>query len=130
MAETLYKLWRGEIPLRRTYWLYWFCVAFSLGFIRGFLEGYYPWLSEFDGPGQPGSGTVAFYLLTFLSLQAWSAFMVVPLWRSASRYEGRRLWAVLAKVVAVSNAIGVVIFAYSFWTGFSAAIAGPVGVGV
>lgn len=128
MSETLYKLWRGEIPLRRTYWLYWFCVAFVLGFSRGFLEGYYPWLAEFDGPGCPGGGTVAFYVIVELGLRAWSAFMVVPLWRSASRYEGRRLWAVLAKIVAISNAIGVALFAYGFWVGFSGAIAGPVGV--
>lgn len=118
MPEELSRLWRGELPLRRTYWLYWFCVAFPLGFVRGFLESYYPWFEVFEGPGMPSGDVVALYFLAFLASWAWAAFMIVPLWRSASGYEGRQVWAILVRLVAISNAIGVVIFAYYFCRGF------------
>ena len=118
MTDEIYRLWKGELPLHRTYWLYWFCVAFPLGFVRGFLESYYPWLELFEGPGRPRDDALALYILAFLASWFWTAFMIVPLWRSASRYEGRQVWAILVKLVAISNAIGVAWFAIAFGGGF------------
>lgn len=106
----LSKLWRGELSLRRTYWLYWFCVAFLLGFCRSFLEGRQGFLAV--------DSTFWFYWLLISVSYSWGAFMVVPLWRSASRYNGRRVWAALAKLLAISNATGAVWFAAAFWYGF------------
>ena len=40
---------------------------------------------------------------------AWSAFMIVPIWRSASKYEGPESFAVLAKIFVVLLAINVLI---------------------
>lgn len=129
ISEEVSRLWRGELPLRRTYWRYWFCVAFALGFLEGFLESLFPWLEAFEGPGQPGGGVIAIYLIAFLAYVGWSVFMIVPLWRSASRYDGRQIWAILAKLIAVSNAIGVAIFLFNFCRGFAQGFSQAIGQG-
>lgn len=119
MPDELSRLWKGELPLRRTYWLYWFCVAFSLGFFRGVLEGVFPWLELYEGVGQPGGGVIALHVLAFLGMWGWAAFMIAPMWRSASRYEGRQVWPILVKLVVVSNEIGVAWHVVAFCIGFA-----------
>lgn len=79
------QLWRGELPLVLTYWAY----------------------------GVGGNIAMKLFLLTLavampvlalpvllLSL-IYSIFISVAIWRSANKYEGNRLWAILAKIAII-----------------------------
>lgn len=76
------RLWRGEIPLPETYWIW--GVAFSL--IQGILVHFIP-------------RVIDVMLLPFLT--AYSAFIWVATWRSSGRYAGPRIWAELARLAVV-----------------------------
>jgi hypothetical protein len=93
-------LWRGEIGLSRTYWLWGFLIQ---GVIIGRLGGY---LVE-----QTGSLFLVFCYLAFVVVSA--IFMIVAIWRSAANYKGLPLWAWLARIVCVLN---VIVLLYVFTT--------------
>lgn len=78
------KLWKGDVPLIQTFWLYYFVGIILLRLVVGII-------SPFLG----------------IIIIAWAAFMVIPIWRSASKYEGNNLFALLAKIAAVLITLGV-----------------------
>jgi hypothetical protein len=57
-------------------------------------------------------GSVSVVVSVFLALQALNLLVVVwilvGIWRAASNYAGRRLWAILAKIMVVIGALGSV----------------------
>lgn len=93
------SLWRGDVALWKTYWL--FAVlggfAFNLSFVY----------IEFN--------SIAFYAIPGADLLVWTltgcafvygVFMLFAIWRSASKYTGPRTYAVLARIVVVFGALG------------------------
>lgn len=80
----LKSLWNGEVPLAQTFWLYYVVTMIALRAIAG-LAG-------------------AFFSIFILG---WAGFMVMPIWRSADKYKGNELFAILAKIAAVLIALGV-----------------------
>ena len=86
-------LWHGDVPLVLTYWVYGFVVgiAFAMAFfaIDYFITG----LDEGFGP--------MFILGLMLVYFVYTAFINIAIWRSASKYRGRKLWAVLAKIMVL-----------------------------
>jgi hypothetical protein len=85
IKATLTKLWNGEVPLAHTFWLYYFVGVIILRLVAGAIN--------------PVFGIV---------IVAWAGFMVLPIWRSADKYSGNNLFALLAKIAAVLIAIGAI----------------------
>jgi hypothetical protein len=87
-------LWRGKIPLVRTFWLYYVAIIFVL---RLFAR-------------TPGVTAEIFNVLTVL----WAGFMVRPIIAAADNYGGDQIWVALAKICAGIIAICVLSDLISF----------------
>jgi hypothetical protein len=83
-------LWRGQLPLAVTFWLFGVAALAAL-------EGLFVYLGIAHPTGTIGVRTA----LTFLALNAATAvywiFVSVAIWRSAGAYEGPQLWSLLAR---------------------------------
>lgn len=86
-------LWEGNVPLVKTFWVYYVVALVVLNIIKG---------------------TVM--ILGFLP-DVWSIIMVVPIWRAAGKYEGYVVYGVLARVFAVLSALGAAagLYYYMGW---------------
>jgi len=87
------RLWRGEIGLARTFWIYGVVVcailsqfAFRLNIVR---------------PPRRAWIDVAAPAVTFVS-GVYLLFVAVAVWRSAGRYQGAAVWPILAKLSIVA----------------------------
>lgn len=80
----LRALWRGEIRLWVAYWV--FGVGGNMSFVLALA------LLGLGGAGRPSLG------LLYLASLAWFVLIFGGVWRSAGRYPGPRLWAVLARL--------------------------------
>ena len=89
MSE-LKKVWRGEISLPVTYWLWGVVVAnILLGRMLGFIID--ATQNEFLG------------LLHTVFAIAVNVLAVIAIWRSAISYKGHPAWALLARLSSVVN---------------------------
>ena len=92
-------LWRGEVPLAKTGWLYGFLGLLLLAFPIILLSGL-------------GLVSAARPLLLTLSaaILIYAPFIAVAIWRSAGNYRGKFAWRLLAKgsvlFVALEVAVG------------------------
>jgi hypothetical protein len=96
--DLIKSLWRGDVPLVKTYWLYGFFGWNLLGAALAVLE------QSFPSP-LPLSGAFILLLVSFFALAYW-VLTIVAIWRSASKYKGNSLWALLARLAVV---IGVFV---------------------
>ena len=87
------SLWRGDVPLRKTYW------------VCGVLTNLF-WIVLIALAEAANMQQVAL-LLVMLNL-IYSVFIIVAIWRSASRYRGNRFWADLARFSIVLGLIRTV----------------------
>ena len=94
-------LWRGEIPLVRTYWV--FGVLFSsLLAIPSYLI--VPAIS--NAPGSGPSASLEYGMMAYaVFVLAYTVFISVAIWRSAAKYKGSEIWAVLSRVMVVIGLI-------------------------
>lgn len=85
--EKVKSLWAGKESLFNTFWLYYFAGVFVLQLLARAIDP----------------------LTTLLSLLAliWAGFMVRPIWLAATAYQGQKVWAVLAKLIAIFIALAV-----------------------
>ena len=91
-------LWRGEIGLAKTFWLYNFVGTILLSLPAIVLEVTNPWLVNLEGPGEPGLGLLLLYIASSLGNRIWWLVTFVAISRSASNYDGLYDWAFLAKI--------------------------------
>ena len=84
------SLWRGEVPLRITYWV--------CGVLTNLVWGIFIALAA-------ATNSQALVLLVVTLHLAYFVFIVVAIWRSAGRYTGHRIWGDLARV---SIALGLI----------------------
>ncbi len=105
MIAILKALWRGEIGLAKTFWLYGFVGTLLLYLPAVVLEETNPWFVNLEGPGEPGLGLLLLYIASPLGSKMWSFFTFMAVWRSASNYGGLYDWAFAAKIYA---SLGVV----------------------
>ncbi len=91
--DLIKALWRGDVRLVRTYWVYGLLMWNLLGMVITILEHSLP----------PSSSIFGAFLLLIVSLFALVYFVIsyVAIWRSASKYEGNSLWAWLARLSVV-----------------------------
>ncbi len=95
----LLRLFRGEVSLYVTYWIYGSLVGLGLGVVQTAIEAnYYDLVST-----EVGSLAIAgFYWLVV----AYTFFILVAIWRSAGKYDGRPVWATLARLAVVFGILG------------------------
>lgn len=86
-SRSVRSLWRGDVPLRVTYWLYGVSGAFLLSLPFIFVEAYPPQFPV----------EIALFVYS-LPVLGYSVFVVVAIWRAATKYQGSVWWARLAKL--------------------------------
>ena len=84
-------LWAGEVPLARAFWGYAVAGGVALNLATTALS-----LALFTAQAPTVLAVVAHALPL-----PYNAFVFVAVWRSASLYRGRRLWADLARAAIV-----------------------------
>jgi len=91
-VSELKKVWRGEISLPVTYWLWGVVVAnILLGRVLGFIID--ATQNEFLG------------LLHMVFAIAVNVFAAVAIWRSAGSYKGHPAWPLLARLTSIANVV-------------------------
>lgn len=87
------EIWSGRAGLAKIYWVY------------GILVGLFLWapILTFLTPGSPTA------IMTMAVLHAYQIIITVGIWRAASQYQGRAIWAILAKIAAAINFLVIAI---------------------
>ena len=93
MVKLIYKFWRGDIALWKSYWL-----------IGELLNGVFMLLIFnieiylFDNSQiinqLPFFNITGFSLLSKITIIAWTFFITVGVWRSAEKYKGSIVWII------------------------------------
>jgi hypothetical protein len=86
-------LWRGEVPLWKTYWVFGFCVSTTFNVALLYLRTHI--LSVYSQ-----SGGKALFWIVWSGAVIYGLFILVAIWRSAGNYNGSATYAVLARVAA------------------------------
>lgn len=84
------KIWSGDFGLAKTYWLYWVLVLIAVNTVVII---------------RPTTATLVIAALAYI---AYLIPAVIGIWRAANRYEGRKIWAVLAMISVVLGMISIV----------------------
>jgi hypothetical protein len=95
MSGHVKDLWHGRIPLSRAFWEYAIIYGSVAALITTLLS-----LAAFAN-GWPVALGLAIHFLT----TPYNLFMIVAVWRSASRYQGAPVWAMLARGLIIVWAI-------------------------
>ena len=91
---TLIKaLWRGEIPLYKTFWLFGFAVNFLLNITFLYFEFQPHVLSNIMG--------IIFFGVLVLFAVVYGPFILIATWRSANKYQGLQQYAIAAKFMVI-----------------------------
>lgn len=90
LQTTLKDLWEGRKPLATTFWGYYVLVWILIRLFGAMLAG-------------------LMYPVSNILALAWSAFMIVPIWRSADKYTGPESFSILAKIFVILLALSVII---------------------
>lgn len=97
------RLFRGEVSLPITYWVFGVLignVAFPI-----ILK-----IIEFNFLEITSSHVGTWSVLGFSSVAiGYSIFMLIAIWRSASKYQGRAIWAGLARVAVVLGTLALIV---------------------
>lgn len=94
VVDHMKALWKGEIPLVRTYWLY-FVVIGSLIELP---------LNLIHHPSESLSTALVIYAA---ALFPYFPFIFVALWRAAGKYQGPIIWSVLARAAVVWSTLSI-----------------------
>jgi hypothetical protein len=86
------RLWRGEVGLARTFWIYGVVISAILSQLAFRLNVIRPPRSAWIDVAAPA--------VTVLS-GVYLLFVAVAVWRSADRYPGPAVWPILAKLSMV-----------------------------
>ncbi|MCU0924722.1 MAG: hypothetical protein MUF44_01425 [Hydrogenophaga sp.] len=94
------KLWNGEVPLSVAYWVYGWLLPMGLALVFVIL----------GITLVPGSVPAQLFVLV---VGCYTVFWGIGTWRTASKYQGLKLWAFLAKAHIVAP---LVLLAFAFAT--------------
>ena len=105
------RLWRGEVPMWRVFWLYWFLPLVVFTIYVGAMEA--PagreWLVEqFADPSDSGRYLMAGMKLLAFCFFAYMIFIIVAVWKSAAKFNGPRFWSYIVRACMVFYFISVV----------------------
>lgn len=105
------RLWRGEVPMWRVFWLYWVLPLVIFTLYAALLEtpGMTEWLmQQFSDPSDSGRFVMAGMRLLAFFFLAYMIFIVVAVWKSAANFTGPRLWSYMVRACMVFYLISVV----------------------
>jgi hypothetical protein len=91
MSSSLKKLWLGDCSLPTAFWLHFYAGSAVVSFV-----GIMLFALPLKALHQLGLG----WMLSIGLVTAYWAVAAIGVWRSAGTYGGRRIWAVLARVIA------------------------------
>ncbi|KTC83356.1 hypothetical protein [Legionella cincinnatiensis] len=95
--ETLKKLWKGELSLVLTFWVFGVVISLILRLLFYYINQNYIWFTiKF--------GSYPLYFLYGVSL-IYSLFIWVAIWRSSNKYKGSQFWAAVAKLMVILGAL-------------------------
>lgn len=86
------QVWTGRAGLARTYWLYGIVASFAWGIALSAVT--------------PGSIPAMLAVTLFL---VYSVIVNVGIWRSASLYDGPKVWAILAKIAVAAIPVLLIV---------------------
>lgn len=87
------NLWRGDVSLVKTYWIYGVVVGICFAIVFAFIEYQSSGLHAGLGP--------VFILGLIFCYFVYTSFINVAVWRSAGKYPGPRRWARLARIMVL-----------------------------
>jgi len=93
------RVWRGEVILWKTFWL------FGLG--GGVLLGLPIFGALLALTDVPDNTTATYFLVAIGGLLLYGVWVFVGIWRAANKYQGKRAWAILAKVSVVIETLKI-----------------------
>ena len=96
------RLWRGDIDLRKTFWL------FGVG--GGLLLGLPLFAAMMALTDVPDDATATVFVSALGLLLIYVIWVFVGIWRASDKYLGSRSWAVLAKVVVAADSLIIIAF--------------------
>ena len=91
------RFWNGDISLVISYWVIGCLLNIIVSFIIGFVLTFIFALI--------GISDISLNLFLNLFLFAWVIFLTVGIWRSANKYQGKKIWVYLTKIVLI---IGII----------------------
>jgi hypothetical protein len=101
----LRRLWRGEIPLRRAFWIFAVLISIGLNLTKRVLSmvalGVLVLFAFSPSPDAAMKGAWFGITVMILLVYAYQLIACVGVWRSAGQYPGNRVYAILAKVAVV-----------------------------
>ncbi len=91
--DLIKELWRGNVPLSRTFWLFGFGVnlLFTIAFVY----------LNFQADLLTSKVGAIFYLLLLLFSLIYGPFILIAIWRSANKYQGLQRYAIAAKIMVI-----------------------------
>ena len=95
MPRLIKALWTGEMPLAEAFWAYGIAVGSCVNLAATLLALA---LLTKEAPGYIA-------VLIFVIPIPYNVFMLVAVWRSAGNYQGREVWAILARAAIILWAI-------------------------
>ena len=107
VSDWVRKLWRGDVKLVFTYWIVAACGNYSFRLVDIFFDkfGYYEAIAEGEWTG----GEIFLWIFLASAIPSlYFLFSAVCVWRSANKYKGRAVWAVLAKAAMVIGLIWMI----------------------
>lgn len=109
MIQVIKDLWRGDIPLWKTFWIHNMLVWLPLGVLMRQIPDLDISMSWF---------TLLSAFFFSLVLFVYWVISRVSLWRAASKYKGRYLWKTIALahvIVSVLFMVATVVLALKTW---------------
>ncbi len=94
------KLFKGDVSLPVTYWIFGSLVGVGFGIVQTAIELNYMDLLLTEG-GELGIAVFSWFVV------AYTLFIFVAIWRSAGKYDGKSIWATLARLGVVVGILGV-----------------------
>ncbi len=91
--DLIRELWRGNVGLSRTFWVFGIAVNLLLTFAILYLNAQ-------GGILTTGMGVILLLVLSSFSI-IYYPFILIAIWRSANKYQGLRRLVIAAKVAVV-----------------------------
>lgn len=104
------RLWRGEVPMWRVFFVYWVLPLVVFSVYAGVLETpqAQTWLlQQFANPDDTGRYVMAGMRLLAFCFFAYMIFIVVAIWKSAMNFAGPRFWSYLVRACMIFYMISV-----------------------
>jgi|LQYC01.1.fsa_nt_gi hypothetical protein len=98
--DLIRDLWRGDVPLVKTYWLFGVVAGIFLTIAFAYIEYQSAVFSTAIG--------VIFVLGLVVCAFVYSVFISFAIWRSANKYQGLQRYAILAKVAVILGVMALI----------------------